>query len=935
MAGSLRAMYAAKCDALQCKKNSALLRDLPDVPGAQDDLRELDLGANFLGPKGLLPVLEVVRECRNLTTLSLRDNQLTNQSVLDLCDVALYHPSLRSLDLSHNPITLSAGKALLDLVTTNPRITHVGLEHTNVRPAVAKSVLDRCCRNGAPVLGAPIPFLGRPAAPAAAPATGSPASAVLDAATVLQLLGAVPHSVSPLLFDIDPLDSLRVLCEQNRVKFEDPQFPPLPESVSPNRAVAYGVDRWRRLTDVFPEAALFAVGRDAGEADLVMGAMNASPLVAAAAAVFRASPLSNPLAETFNPPRVSPHGVYSVKLHVNGKWRYVLVDDFVPCVAGEPAFLQLAEGGGLWPLLLEKALAKLHRAYEALDADAAAQASAAVPYPLSPAVLMADLTGGVAMTRDLHHAEFEADPWWDTLREAMAHQGCLCVATSAALPEGEGHGLAGGSSYALLAAQAVGALRLVQLAGPWMPWVRWSGDWAAGSLLWAENDDVAQALGVPESGGPAFWLSYPDFLQLFTSVGLCRPFAKRATVLEGKWVGESAGGPYFGTSWALNPRYEVHVDAPGTLFAQLALPDGRFVPQPGQVEALGLHLLKSDYFPLRFDPDECVGKTAYVIADAVTFEMPVEKGSYWLVPSTYVSGQASPFVLRLFCTAALTAVQQPIAPYWQAKRLASQWELSGEYQHGDDNPQFRLVIPHAKAPTPQGGSFAVRLSMTMEVAKGRDSSVVLFLCASDGDGRLSGFIPDDQVVAKSKFLISDTVTLTTSLMPGEYTVVACLQPEGSASPCNMTFWCSRSEFRVREIPFWTKKTLTSRWVGSGVFQSADNQPQFELRLPESTKPIRLVMKALVTHCHDPAIILFVCDNSTARGRRLAGILEEDRIVERSTYVRAESVTLDWTVARPQGTYLIVPCLQPPGSNGTVHLSITSPSDGFDLVELLE
>lgn len=53
----------------------------------------------------------------------------------------------------------------------------------------------------------------------------------------------------------------------------------------------------------------------------MMGAMNASPLVAAAAAVFRASPLSNPLAETFNPPRVSPHGVYSVKLHVNGKWR--------------------------------------------------------------------------------------------------------------------------------------------------------------------------------------------------------------------------------------------------------------------------------------------------------------------------------------------------------------------------------------------------------------------------------------------------------------------------------------------------------------------------------------------------------------------------------------------------------------------------------------
>lgn len=75
---------------------------------------------------------------------------------------------------------------------------------------------------------------------------------------------------------------------------------------------------------------------------------------------------------------------------------------------------------------------------------------------------------------------------------------------------------------------------------------------------------------------------------------------------------------------------------------------------------------------------------------------------------------------------------------------------------------------------------------------------------------------------------------------------------------------------MTHVPPHISQTLTSRWVGSGVFQSADNQPQFELRLPESTKPIRLVMKALVTHCHDPAIILFVCDTQGPDPRRGPG-----------------------------------------------------------------
>ncbi|TYI34796.1 hypothetical protein ES332_A03G034500v1 [Gossypium tomentosum] len=458
------------------------------------------------------------------------------------------------------------------------------------------------------------------------------------------------------------------LSARGEMHFTDNEFPPNDQSlfIDPRNPPSklQVVSEWMRPAEIVKghldsHPCLFSGA--ANPSDVCQGRLGDCWFLSAVAVLTEVLEIS----EVIITPEYNEEGIYTVRFCIQGEWVPVVVDDWIPCESpGKPAFATSRKGNELWVSILEKAYAKLHGSYEALEGGLVQDA-------------LVDLTGGAGEEIDMRSPQAQIDLasgrlWSQLLR--FKQEGFLLGAGS---PSGSdvhisSSGIVQGHAYSLLQVREVDGHKLVQIRNPWANEVEWNGPWSDSSSEW--TDRMRHKLKhVPQSKDGIFWMSWQDFQIHFRSIYVCRVYPPEMRYsVHGQWRGYSAGGCQDYNSWHQNPQFRLRASGPdasypihvfitltqGVSFSRTAAGFRNYQSShDSQMFYIGMRILKTRGRRAAYNIylHESVGGTDYVNSREISCEMVLEpepKG-YTIVPTTIHPGEEAPFVLSVFTKASV------------------------------------------------------------------------------------------------------------------------------------------------------------------------------------------------------------------------------------------------------------------------------------------
>lgn len=437
--------------------------------------------------------------------------------------------------------------------------------------------------------------------------------------------------------------------------FMDSNFSPSAQILGKHAAK---VTSWRRPVEIVGSPALFVDGVDEG--DVIQGALGncwflgALSVVAAGGTSFIEQSF---LASDFQ------GGRHVCRFFKNGKWVSVEVDDRLPCGPdGRPAFASCKDDTEFWVPVLEKAYAKLHGSYGALD-------SGSISYGLR------DLTGEAVEQLRLDEPETlpcgpSLDEQWHMFLTNISESflmGCEVRSLVAMAEEKNSFGLLLNHAYGIIDAQEIEGNRLVRLRNPWGNY-EWTGPWSDGSREWTPKL-LAHFGNYEFDNDGTFFMCFDDFRAFFNSVHVLRLLTDdigevwTKYAVHGVWdpSAKTAGGYVANGTWTNNPQFRILAPTPNTrVFMCISQEDQRYDRKANaRYEAIGIDVLRGDgnvrngYKKANLMAHDQVKQSLFLAArdNSVEFLANPQRepcDCYSVVPATYKPNIRSNFVLTIY-----------------------------------------------------------------------------------------------------------------------------------------------------------------------------------------------------------------------------------------------------------------------------------------------